>query len=259
MLTSNIWQQVGLCNGSAGIIKEILYQPNHTPPELPIAVLVNFNNYTGPPFLESHPKCVPIPPLMFEWDSNGHRLSRQQLPLKLRYAVTIRKSQGLTLDKAAVDIGKSELAAGCTFVALSRARNMSFQRLQAISSGKRFQQRLQEARLKHSYHTCIMIIYLPFTSLFNHTSIIIVISVINTQPGKQETKYGHIHKSNRLGPPQSCTVHAEMAQHIRNNDRCRTRIFCLQTITLLRACPYEPIHARIISVQTDSSPVRRKH
>ena len=158
MLTANIWQEVGLCNGAGGTVYQLLYQANHKPPDLPIAVLVDFDNYAGPPFLSSRPNCVPVPPLTFEWESNSQQLSRQQLPLQLRYAITIHKSQGQTLDKAVIDIGKAELAAGCTFVALSRLRSlkhgliqpMSFQRLQAISTSKCLRQRLdEESRLKH--------------------------------------------------------------------------------------------------------------
>lgn len=157
MLTANIWQEVGLCNGASGVIQHFLYKANHRPPDLPVAVMVDFDNYSGPPFLNDHPKCVPIPPLTFEWELNGCQLSRQQLPLQLRYAMTIHKSQGQTLDKAVIDIGKTELAAGLTFVALSRLRSihhgliqpMSFQRLQAISNGKQLAERLQETRLKH--------------------------------------------------------------------------------------------------------------
>ena len=142
MLTANIWQEVGLCNGAAGTVHQLLYQDDHKPPDLPIAVLVNFDNYAGPLFLSSHPNCVPISPLSFEWESNGRRLSRQQVPLQLCYAITIHKSQGQTLEKAVIDIGKAELAARCTFVAVSRLRNldhgliqpMSFQRLQATST-----------------------------------------------------------------------------------------------------------------------------
>ena len=111
MLTSNIWQQVGLCNGAAGTIYQFLYQTDNKPPDLPIAVLVNFDNYAGPPFLSHLPKCVPISPILFEWESGGRRLSRQQLPLQLSYAITIHKSQWQTLNKAVIDIGKAELAA----------------------------------------------------------------------------------------------------------------------------------------------------
>ena len=47
MLTANIWQEVGLCNGAAGTVHQLLYQADHKPPDLPIAVLVNFDNYAG--------------------------------------------------------------------------------------------------------------------------------------------------------------------------------------------------------------------
>lgn len=135
-------------------IQHFLYKDNHSPPDLPIAILVEFDNYSGPPFLNDHPHWVPIPPLTFEWESNSRRLSRQQFPLQLRYAITIHKSQGQTLDKAVIDIGKQELSAGCTFVALSRLKSlqhalvhpMSYQRLQAIAGGKRFSERLHEER-----------------------------------------------------------------------------------------------------------------
>ena len=78
--------------------------------------------------------------------------SRQQLPLLLRFAVTIHKSQGQTLNQAVVDIGHRELASGCTFVALSWVKNindiltepMSLEKLQKISGGKNFNSRLQE-------------------------------------------------------------------------------------------------------------------
>ena len=155
MLTANLWQEVGLCNGAAaGIVYKILYQEGQGPPNLPIAVLVDFDQYSGPPFIVDRPKCIPIPPTTFEWDSGVQRLSRQQLPLQLRYAITIHKCQGQTLQKAVIDIGKSELAAGCTFVALSRLPSlrcgliqpMSFQRLKSISNGRNFLLRQNEEK-----------------------------------------------------------------------------------------------------------------
>ena len=83
MLTANLWQQAGLCNGSAGYIQDFLYSEGHKPPHLPIAVLVNFEGYIGPPFLTDKPKCVPIPPITFEWNDGVSSMSRQQLPLRL--------------------------------------------------------------------------------------------------------------------------------------------------------------------------------
>lgn len=158
MLTANLWQEVGLCNGAAGTVYQILFHEDHQPPDLPIAILVDFDRYAGPAFIPDRPQCVPIPPITFEWDGGAQRLSRQQLPLQLRYAITIHKCQGQTLPKAVIDIGKSELAAGCTFVAISRLprlqcgiiQPMSFERLKAISCGRNFQRRLDEEERLYS-------------------------------------------------------------------------------------------------------------
>jgi ATP-dependent exoDNAse (exonuclease V) alpha subunit len=47
-----------------------------------------------------------------------------QLPLRLAWAVTIHKSQGLTFDKVSIDMGRGAFAAGQLYVALSRSRTM---------------------------------------------------------------------------------------------------------------------------------------
>ena len=157
MLTGNLWAEVGLCNGSFGTIEQIWFAENMGPPNLPIAVLVHFHRYTGPAFLDACSKCIPVPPKVFEWVADGKYLSRQQVPLRLRYAMTIHKSQGQTLTKAVVDLGKGEKVAGCTFVATSRVRSihdivfepMTFDRLKAIGRSKNMQKRLEaEQRLK---------------------------------------------------------------------------------------------------------------
>ena len=40
MLTMNLWSSVGLCNGVIGTVIDIIYQNDHQPPDLPIAVIV---------------------------------------------------------------------------------------------------------------------------------------------------------------------------------------------------------------------------
>ena len=66
----------------------------------------------------------------------------------------LHKSQGQTLDRAVISLGKKENVPGCTFVAISRLRRledcliqpMTLQRLLAIGKAKSFQARLAEDR-----------------------------------------------------------------------------------------------------------------
>ena len=64
MLTRNLWTGAGLCNGTMGTIKDIIFSENHTSPMLPIAIVVQFeNDYMGPSFCKDTPNCVPICPV----------------------------------------------------------------------------------------------------------------------------------------------------------------------------------------------------
>ena len=56
--------------------------------------------------------------------------SFKQFPIKLGWAVTIHKSQGLTLDSCSVDLGTGAFATGQAYVALSRCRNLNSLHLQ---------------------------------------------------------------------------------------------------------------------------------
>ena len=82
MLTMSLWSMVGLCNGSTGTVVDIIFAENHNPPDLPIAVLVKFDNYCGPSF-SNMPFCVPITPVTATVCVGNSVHERQQLPLTL--------------------------------------------------------------------------------------------------------------------------------------------------------------------------------
>ena len=121
MLTSNLWVDKGLVNGAMGIVAAICYLTG-SPPYLPVSVMVHFDSHSGPTLPDG---TVPITPLRRSWSTSGAQCSRTQLPLKLSWAVTIHKSQGLTLPKVVIDVGKKEFSAGLTFVACFRVRHMT--------------------------------------------------------------------------------------------------------------------------------------
>ena len=116
MLTSNLWVHAGFFNGALGKVISIFYSIDSKPPALPSFVVVDFRQYRGTPWDISHPTYVPIPPIT--------RGARRQIPLQMAWALTIHKSQGMTLDKATIDIGTKERQ-GLTFTAISRVRSLA--------------------------------------------------------------------------------------------------------------------------------------
>ena len=142
-----------------GTVQAICYQSGG-PPSLPVAVMVKFDKYRGPTL---HDGSVPIVPQRRTWIQGGIACSRLQIPLKLAWAITIHKAQGLTLDKVVIDVGKKEFSAGLTFVACSRVRCLSdimfnspfaYQRVASLTKSMRLTERkVEDARLCSTEHT----------------------------------------------------------------------------------------------------------
>jgi hypothetical protein len=100
---------------------------------------------------------VPITPLKTSFEINGKVMSRTQLPLRLAWAVTVHKSQGLTLGRIKLGLGKREFSTGLTFVALSRVKKLDgimivdhidYSRVQKLG-GKHMQYRLDDYARRH--------------------------------------------------------------------------------------------------------------
>ena len=48
MLNRTLWVEKGLCNGRVVVATDIIYQDGQCPPSLPLGVVVEFGDYTGP-------------------------------------------------------------------------------------------------------------------------------------------------------------------------------------------------------------------
>ena len=106
MFTKNSPKE-GFVNGTLGEVKE-------------------FNKYRGNPVVKTRDgKLVEVEPMDWAVEENGKvRAKITQLPLRLAWAITVHKSQGMSLDEAVMDL-TDVFEFGQGYVALSRVRRLS--------------------------------------------------------------------------------------------------------------------------------------
>jgi ATP-dependent DNA helicase PIF1 len=127
MLVHNLDIELGLVNGSRGVVVSFTSTSDagtssgSSSSTYPVVEFINGNR-------------VVIEPHTWLIDSLDCLAGRQQIPLRLAYALSIHKSQGATLDCALIDIGESTFEYGQAYVALSRVRDFNSLYIWSINS-----------------------------------------------------------------------------------------------------------------------------
>jgi ATP-dependent DNA helicase PIF1 len=110
MCTVNIDMESGICNGSQGVVINIVENPKVSGDFTPV---VKFSNGLVRTIQKHY------------WQSDEYpTIAVGQYPLVLAWALTIHKIQGATMSMAEIDIGFSIFEYGQTYVALSRIQSL---------------------------------------------------------------------------------------------------------------------------------------
>ena len=95
ILTKNIWPGQKLVNGSKGTVTHVIYQEDRESAPLPTLILVQFDDYSGPSFLNDQERVVPISLQQNTYIVKKNQYTRSQFPLVPAYGVSIHRGGSL--------------------------------------------------------------------------------------------------------------------------------------------------------------------
>jgi ATP-dependent exoDNAse (exonuclease V) alpha subunit len=128
MLTENLWTERGLVNGALRTVRDITWAAGDDPTkDLPLALIVAFDKYQGPtiPHADDGTPFVPVFTSKREFYRGAAQCWRTQFPLTVAWAITVHKSQGITVRKAVLNIARRDFVPGLSYVAVSRVKSLS--------------------------------------------------------------------------------------------------------------------------------------
>jgi ATP-dependent DNA helicase PIF1 len=120
MCTSNIDMDNKICNGSQGVVVDIVEVSDTV-----CFPVVKFYNGVRKQISTAYRQSEEMP-----------CVAVGQMPLMLAWAITIHKTQGATIDLAEIDIGSGIFEYGQTYVALSRVRSLDGLYLTGFNPGR---------------------------------------------------------------------------------------------------------------------------
>ena len=144
--------EMGLVNDIRGDAVDIVWAKEERAPAVPDFAVLRLEGYTGPVW-SSDPRyqgCLPVSPFETSLSTTGDDTSQdsRQLSVALCWSISMYNIQGHTIDKAAIDLDKSEATARLTlFVCLSRAKRLVDLLIEPMPLEK-----LSKLGEKHAFH-----------------------------------------------------------------------------------------------------------
>ncbi len=154
-----------------------------------LGVVEEFDKYSGYPTVKTRGgKRIKVEPMDWSMEEDGKIRARiSQLPLRLAWAITVHKSQGMSLDEAVMDLS-NVFEFGQGYVALSRVRRLSGLHLLGWNE-RTFQVHpdvlIKDAEFRAQSEQSIR----AFDNVDQDETVVIQKRFIHTCEGKQEANY----------------------------------------------------------------------